>query len=280
MQNAEANAALYTDRTSKAADTSNFPQIAVPDLYQSIPDLTKMAAALPPPAFLPDAASLLPSDSGNNAPLNSQDFARAIERNQLPQEIKVGNIPGPGSGGGGDNGFGQAPEWARNFDRKDLPQDIKVGNVPGPGSRAPGGDAIPNSNSATDSGAAEGDRQAGNDSKRTEQQRAENARQAADILNGRGDLGNEYQRRQIKEMYRKALEEGGQAAADKLTQAINKELERRGSNVRVSSNMDFGTPNQPGDGVRLRVMKGSQQVDEARISRPSIWDRRGALDSF
>jgi hypothetical protein len=81
-------------------------------------------------------------------------------------------------------------------------------------------------------------------------------------------------------MYRKALEEGGQAAADKLTQAINKELERRGSNVRVSSNMEFPTLDQPGDGIRLKVMKGSQQVDEARISRPSMWERKGMLDSF
>lgn len=264
MQNAD-NAIIPSDRTSKAVDKINSPQFDVPALYASMGGLNKMPA-LDTPAWLPSANSLLPSDG----------------RSLLPPDIKVGNVPGPGSGSGGDNSFGPTPPWARNFDRKDIPQDIKVGDVPGPGSKAPGVklDTIPGHDPATDVINPNRERQTEKeeDSKRVEQERLENARQAADILNGKGDLGNEYQRNQIKEMYRKALEEGGQEAADKLTMAINKELERRGSDVRVSSSMEFPTMDQPGDGVRLKVMKGSQQVDEARVARPSIWEKRGMLD--
>lgn len=91
---------------------------------------------------------------------------------------------------------------------------------------------------------------------------------AADVLISRGDLGNEYQRSQVRELYREAMERGPLAVAE-LTRAINKELERRGSDMRVNAEMDITRIpsyfDSDGRGVRLDVMKGSQKVDEMRI---------------
>lgn len=264
MPNAEANPAQSTDRTSNTPEKINAPNFDVSELLKSLGDITKQATGAL--AGFPPAESLLPPDGGN----------------KLPQDIKVGNVPGPGSGSGGDNGFGPAPAWARAFDRKDLPQDINFGDVPGPGSRAPGKkiDTIPDKLPGSDAIDPNRERQGEKPGDKAEQQRQENARQAADILGGRGDFGNEFQRGQIKDMYNRALQEGGQAAADKLTEAINKELEKRGSNLRVTSHMELGTPEQPGDFTRLKVMKGSQQVDEAKVFRPNMWLRRGGLENL
>jgi hypothetical protein len=258
--------ARHTDHPLKSSDKNGGSAFDLSDLYKGR-NLTK-----PEPdstlAGFPPAATLLPPE------------VLRVGSNEMPHDFKVGNAPRLGSGTGGDYDFGQAP-WLRGTpDYKELLPDLKVGNIPGPGSRAPGArlESIPGNNPADDI-KPNGDRQAGKLGDEAEQRLAANARHAANILNDKGDLGNEYQRNQIKEMYKKALEEGGHQAVEKLTQAINKELEKRGSNVRVSSDMAFSAI-PPGDGIRLRVMKGPQQVDEARISRTSPWERRNLLDSF
>lgn len=304
MQKAEAND-RSTDRTLNAPEI-DYSQLNVSKLYESMGDLTKFATAhstlagftpadkLLPPEFLRVGPNELPPNSGGrNAPSlgsggggdNGFGYApaeaRAIDPNELPPNFRGGHVPRLGSGGGGDKVLSPELQLTGTPDRKELPPDLKVENIPGPGSRAPGAkiDTLPDKLPGTDAGDLNRERKAEKVGDEAEQRLAANARHAANILNDKGDLGNEYQRNQIKEMYRKALEEGGHQAVEKLTQAINKELERRGSNVRVSSEMSLGAI-QPGDDIRLRVMKGPQQVDEAGISRTSPWERKGRPDFF
>jgi hypothetical protein len=303
MQNAEAND-RSTDVTVKAPDRIDNSHLNVPKLYESMSDLARFATAVP--AGFPPAAALLPPESlrvgpnelppnsgGRNVPPlgsggggdngfgHAPADARGIDYNKLLPDLRVGNVPRLGSGGG-DKDFSPELQLTGTPDRKELPPGLKVENIPGPGSRAPGAkiDALPDKVPGTDAGDLNRERKAEKVGDEAEQRLAANARHAANILNDKGDLGNEYQRNQIKEMYKKALEEGGHQAVEKLTQAINKELEKRGSNVRISSDMEFPALVQLGDGIRLRVMKGPHQVDEARISRTSPWERRGVLDSF
>jgi polyhydroxyalkanoate synthesis regulator phasin len=69
------------------------------------------------------------------------------------------------------------------------------------------------------------------------------AKRAADIIADDGDLGSDKQKKEIADMFEEAYKKGGDAV-ERLVKMINEELEKRGSDVRVSTRSDFDpTPN-------------------------------------
>jgi hypothetical protein len=112
------------------------------------------------------------------------------------------------------------------------------------------------------------------DTRSPEQRRQDDAKKAADILGKRADLGNKYQREQIELMYKRAYNEGGQEAVDKLTEEINKQLENKGSDVRIDSKTKAVLKDDDGrlkfqDEISLNVTQGGEKTDEATIDMSS-----------
>jgi len=124
------------------------------------------------------------------------------------------------------------------------------------------------------------------DTRTPEQRRKDDAKQAADILAKRGDMGNQYQRQQIEQMYKRAFNEGGQEAVDKLTEEINKQLEEGGSDVRIDSetrpNLKAGEDGNLSwsDEINLTVTQDGEVTDEASIDMPRDDDQKGDDDDM
>lgn len=116
--------------------------------------------------------------------------------------------------------------------------------------------------------------------KSPEERRKENAKRAADILSGKGDLGNDYQRGQIQEMYRQAMASEGPEGVAALTKAINDALAEKGSDVRIdtktgtetgefaydSGNKSIYVPNQQAQiqTVNIEVQRGGTKTDQGK----------------
>lgn len=302
MTNAEANAARPAEQAPRADQQSNFSSDVVHNLYGSMSDLTKSDQSKPNPDWLPKSDVVLPAaGSQKNSNANLADF---LQFSELPWEGGKDKIP-YGLGGEAKTQPGSAGEGnLETINPNSAPDDLS--GVPGQGksSKPSDRDSIMESldgalSNRGESGSADNVRnKAGKqqlskaeipepeiefprktDDLRRPDDRAEEGpkkdvpseaaiKHAADVLISRGDLGNEYQRSQVRELYREAMERGPAAVAD-LTRAINKELERRGSDMRVNAEMDIARIpsyfDSDGRGVRLDVMKGSQKVDEMRI---------------
>lgn len=94
------------------------------------------------------------------------------------------------------------------------------------------------------------------------------AKRAADIIANGGDFGSDTQKKEIQEMFEEAYKKGPEAVA-KLVKDINAELEKRGSDVRVSVEQDFNPGPTWGEKKYGNVVVCKDGVVEDRVG---VWE--------
>jgi len=99
-----------------------------------------------------------------------------------------------------------------------------------------------------------------------------NPKRAADIIGDDGDFGSPAQREELEKMFEAAYKQGPEAVK-KLIAEINKELESRGSDVRVAVDpqMELSLPNYPGAPQHLGTLV-VQDKDGNTEDRMKVYD--------
>lgn len=233
MTNAEAD----KQRLDKTPDTgandssSAFSGQQVADLYNQFKDLSKQKPQ--EPSWLPQFPSDSSTGTGSNS-VNPDKKESSVKGERWKSFQDAGQNKSLLGGANKDKGF------------QDTMGDTRANDGTGPKI----GDG---------------------DTRSPEQRRADNAKRAADIIGRREGMGNAYQREQIERMYKEAFHNGGAEEVEKLTREINEQLEKNGSDVRVSSKTEPRFKFDENDGmsvsdeVSLDLKRGSEKVDEARI---------------
>jgi len=290
------------DNTQSSSSASND---TVKDLYSSLSDLTNKEKGQSTPDWLPKADSLLSdgkANDGSNGSTNdaqtkqmldqlSSKMEEQVDTDEDPDVCTPDNPHGEGKGENGDRKDGNGNSLAEilKTDGNSLAEILKSSGADLSHLLKDGGkdlaDLFKDNKDIEDilKGKGDGsDLQKVLDDMKEDFERHVQAKEAVDILTRRGDMGNEFQRKQIQKMYRDAYEKGGEKAVQKLTETINEQLKAKGSSLRVQSD---STPGFLRAGqhmfdnvdheIKLKVTDNGKQVDEAKIEfrREQPWDR-------